>query len=160
MSKPLANAAEQQFNTLLDQILQLEKLIGKAYLKFEKTAFTDELAKCLSPTSTDGPAHLQRLKLITASFATNGTATEKLPALSISIGKKSMANDLQLIAVALGLQNQKLAIYEMLHPLASGLALTPIAQLIEQTITDNRNTNTWLRQIIQNIIVPKLQTGS
>jgi len=44
----------------------------------------------------------------------------------------------------------------MLYPMAVNLNLTQEATLLEQTITDNRNTNTWLRQIIQNIIAPQI----
>lgn len=146
----------QQATAIIISLYQLEKQLSSVYAKMEKAAATDELAKCLSPISTDAIQHLERLKLLQQSLQIKSitAATSKV---SGSRWKKSnLEQDLAIIKEALTFQNQKLAGYEMLHPMFCAMELTLQAELVEQTITDNRNTNTWLRQIVQNILSPQL----
>ncbi|MGF1924351.1 MAG: DUF892 family protein [Bacteroidia bacterium] len=156
IDKPQADPVSQKFNELLFDIYQLEKQLVKVYAKMEKLAFVDELRKCLSPVSTDSLKHLERLELMKPS---KGKASPIRPK-ALPLKTPTLVQDLHIIALALEFQNQKLAIYELLHPIASALDLQSETQLIEQTITDHRNTNTWLRQIVQNIVVPKLLSES
>ena len=148
--------AFQKFADYLSAIEKLEKRLPKIYLKMEKAAFTPELAKCLDPESTESEQHLKRIGLLKTAIQQKGNVTLAAEDLTIKLTKASIEQDLTIIATALKMQHQKLAYYELLHPLAAVLFLTTAAELIEQTISDNRNTCTWLRQIIQNIIVPKL----
>ena len=152
------NPLLKKFKELLAEIESLEKQVNAIYRKFIKAVHTPELAKCLSPESTDSEKHLQRLKLIQASLGSKPTPNKSndLPQIP-KFKKASPQQDLAIIEPALNLQNQKLAHYELLHPLAHAMGLETESELIEQTITDNRNTNTWLRQIIQNIIAPSLR---
>lgn len=148
---------EEKFSNFIVRVEKLEKMQAKHYRKIVKAAFTDELSKCLDPVSTDYLQHLQRLKLtkktVTAKPTANvPTAVDE----KISIKKPSFQQDLAFIEFALACQHQKLALYEFLHPLAVNLKAEIAAEMIQQTINDNRNTNKWLRQIVQNIIVPSL----
>lgn len=151
-NKQQADYISDKFYELLFDIYQLEKQLVKVYTKMEKSAFVDELRKCLSPVSTDSEKHIERLELMKRS---KGKASPIRPK-ALPLKTPTLLQDLHIVALALEFQNQKLAMYELLHPIASALDLQSETQLIEQTITDHRNTNTWLRQIVQNIVVPKL----
>jgi ferritin-like metal-binding protein YciE len=148
-----------QFGNALFILIKLEQQLSKIFVKLERTAFTPELTKALTPEISDQAQHLGRLKLICTSLKLkklNGAVNkEQIPQVKLS-RKKSSMQDLAMINYALQLQNLKLGHYEFIHSLAKGLAKEIESNLIEQTITDNRNTNTWLRQIIQNIIAPQL----
>ncbi|MFI5453405.1 DUF892 family protein [Pedobacter sp. UC225_61] len=147
----------QLFAQRILQVEQLEKLSAKKYVQLAKAAHTDELAKCLNPESTDIPAHQQRISLIKKLIPKTEKPEIQHPLSPFQVKSKGSLNqDLILIEYALQVQNQKLALYELLHPIAVALGLETVPSLIEQTISDNRNTNTWLRQIIQNIISPQL----
>jgi ferritin-like metal-binding protein YciE len=157
MEKSANSLPLQKFINTLSIVEKLETLVNKIYKKMETAAFTPELAKCLSPVSTDYEQHLKRIGLIKQSFKQKPDLKDNEPKpFSIKLIKQSAEQDLDIIANALKLQNEKLAYYEFLYPLASALEMPQQAELLEQTITDNRNTNTWLRQIMQNIIVPRI----
>lgn len=144
----------------LSELIIMEKQTKKVYHKLEKASLTPELTKALTPEISDQPQHLARLKLIIKSIKLGRTPetspTVYLPQLKVNT-KKSVEQDLHIISHTLKWQNLKLAKYEFLYPLAKSLSSETEASLIEQTINDNRNTNTWLREIIKNIIVPILQ---
>ncbi len=160
MSEPL-NPIFEKFAESLANLHSHEKKLIAIYAKLEKAAHTPELSKCLSPVSTDNVQHLKRLALIKMSISLKSRIKpEMVNQPLIKIKKPSSHQDLDLVEYALILQNQKLAYYEFLHPIAVALALQKEAELIEQSISDNRNTNTWLRQIIQNILVPNFNTES
>jgi ferritin-like metal-binding protein YciE len=152
------NPLSEKFKESLTEIDSLEKQVNKFYQKIVGVSQTPELAKCLYPESTDSEKHLQRLRLIQASLGSMPSPNKinDLPQIP-KFKKASPQQDLDIISYALKLQNLKLAHYELLHPIAHAMGLETESELIEQTITDNRNTNTWLRQIIQNIIGPSLQ---
>jgi ferritin-like metal-binding protein YciE len=148
------------FAQVLNHISLLEKQVVKLYEKLEKAAFTPELSKALSPNQTESEQHLQRLILIKELVKGQKIDKDSKPShgsLKFSLKSSSTAQDLDMIAKVLELQNLKLSYYEFLHPIAVALDMETAASLIEQTITDNRNTNTWLRQIIQNVIIPVIK---
>lgn len=157
MDKPVGYLAIN-FASYIEVIIDLEKQGAKIYSKLVKKAYTPELTKALSPISTDCEQHIGRLKLI--KLATKGIdielIKENIPIYDVKITKPDTAKDVKIISYALRFQHLKLAYYEMLYPMAVNLSLIQEATLLEQTITDNRNTNTWLRQIIQNIIAPQI----
>ncbi|MDQ8051946.1 MAG: DUF892 family protein [Pedobacter sp.] len=155
----MPNTLELQtlFASRITQIEQLEKLSEKKYAKLRAAAHTDELAKCLDPVSTDIIAHCKRIKLIKKLIPKTDLSINQLPFPTFQPRRTaSPEQDILIIEYALNIQSQKLAIYELLHPIAKALNLASAAELIAQTIEDDRNTNTWLRQIIQNTIVPEL----
>lgn len=113
-----------------------------------------ELAKCLNPEQTEVVQHQAILTLIRKSLK---LATIKVEQKSIDKPKlrgSSQLGDLEIISFVLHAQHLKLGTYEMLHALACSLDLEIESQLLEQSITDNRNTNTWLRELLKNIIAP------
>lgn len=156
MESPSNETLRQLFIDHIAYLELIEKTLTKRYKKLEKSAFTDELAKCLSPISTDQEAHLKRLKLMRELLKGKPLSKPSFKHEENKLQKVTIDQDLLIIKEALGFQNHKLAIYEFLHPISIALALTSVPEMIEQTITDNRNTNTWLRQIIQNIVGPAL----
>ena len=147
-----------KFAMLVCSAHQMEKADEKIYRMMVKKAFTDELSKCLSPISTDYLQHIQRIKLIRRLIREKEQApTSKLERLKLSFKKPDFQQDLEMFELALRYQHEKLAIYEILHPLAVNLNHEIEVELIAQTIEDHRNTNKWLRQIVQNIIIPNLK---
>lgn len=144
------------FSSKLSVMLTLEKKINKLYLKFIKAALAPELAKALSPEETWAEQHVQRLMLIRQSaklLKANPEQKNLTVDFNLRLKKANRLQDLDIIAKALELQNLKLAGYEFIHPFAIKLGFHQVAELLEQTITDDRNTNTWLRQLIQNVVL-------
>ncbi len=139
-----------------NDIEELEQQLAPIFQALEKKAQAPELSKCLNPEQTDIVQHQNRIKLIRESLDLEITQIGNSKIKATKMKTPSPAQDLDIIAIALKYQNQKLAIYELIHPILSSLELQPQADLIEQTITDNRNTNTWLRQIILNVLAPVL----
>lgn len=157
MSKDAEKELDQKFADCTFAVEHLEKQLVKTYLKMEKAAFSAELAKCLSPVSTESEQHLKRISLLKLTFSKESPPTRSQELIQpIKLKKPSAVQDLDMISQALKLQHQKLGYYEFMHAIAVSLSLATEAELIEQTITDNRNTNTWLRQIVQHVIAPKL----
>lgn len=157
METPNFPLLEEKFSNLLFAVEKIEKAQAKSYRKMVKSAFTDELSKCLDPVSTDHLQHLQRLKLINKSVKVKPSVGKLAKTTEVIHYKKpSFQQDIEIIETALKCQHEKLALYEFLHPLAVNLKVDIAAEMIQQTIVDNRNTNKWLRQITQNIIVPSL----
>lgn len=148
---------QQQFTTLLSSVQVLEKKTAKIFEKMAKAAYTPELTKCLSPISTDIEKHIERINLIIKSCRIQLPKVNKPMVTNERLGKPTAEQDLKIIAEALKFQHLKLAYYEFLHPVAAAEGMNIEATLIEQTISDQRNTNTWLRQIVQNILAPVLQ---
>lgn len=166
MPEEFPNPQEILLKHFADGLLKLmatEKQLVKSYNRIQKAAVTAELVKALTPEISDQTQHLSRLKLIHSALPLGKLALprpmESLPSLKLS-AKKTAEQDLLIIGHALKWQNLKLAHYEFLHPLAKGLGMETEATLLEQTISDNRNTNTWLRQIIQNILAPALKINT
>lgn len=154
-SSTTSSPLEDLFAAYLNQLEKLEKATAKIYKKLAKAALTAELCKCLAPLSTDIDKHIERIGLIKLTELSGGkNSSTAAIEMVIKLRKPTLEQDLQIISEAMRLQHQKLALYELLHPMAMVLNLSTEAELIEQTVTDDRNTNTWLRQIIQNIIAP------
>ena len=150
------NPLLEKFAQTIELAQSLEKQVNKIYHKFISASYTPQLAKCLSPESTDSGKHLQRISLIRTSLALKSIIIGKLPLAIPKLKKASPVQDLDLIGQALNLQHQKLANYQLLHPLAIAMNLQMESEMIGQTITDICNTSTWMRQIIKNIIGPLL----
>lgn len=125
-------------------------------MAMERKAYSAELSKCLSPDQTQIQTHIERLKLTRQSLKLKREKQELMEFEKPKFGKPSAVQDLEIVQCALYFQCQKLAIYEFLHPLLSAFDFHTPAELIEQTITDHRNTNTWLRQIVQHVVCPML----
>lgn len=150
----------EKFSMLISSVQLMEKEHEKVYRRIVKSAFTDELSKCLSPVSTDYVQHIQRLKLIGKRTKYKGTQSPMPKKEKVSFKKPDFVQDLEMIEMTLKYQHRKLAIYEFLHPLAVNLELETAAEIIAQTLEDHRNTNKWLRQIAQNIILPSLSANA
>jgi ferritin-like metal-binding protein YciE len=148
----MADVLTNKFTELLGEIKSLEKQLSPIYAKMERSSHSAELSKCLHPEQTQAISHLTRIKLIETSLKNKAARQPQLALNKPKLKTPSLQQDLDIIQAALSFQNQKLASYELLHPLAHALGNETHSGLIEQTITDNRNTNTWLRQIVQNVI--------
>ncbi len=146
------------FANHLHYLISMEKQLIKLYLKIEKTCYTPELSKALSKNETGAEKHLQRLELIKKSVEDQKMDKKPLEeSIKLNLKPTEISQDLLIISKVLTLQNTKLSCYEFLYPIATALEMQNEAALLEQSITDNRNTNTWLRQIIQNVIVPAIK---
>jgi len=127
------NPLMEKFSQTLAAAQSLEKQANKIYQKFIKASHTPELAKCLSPGSTDSDKHLQRIKLIQTSLGTKLSPSKKNDLLpNPKLKKVSSQQDLDIISQTLNLQSPKLAQYQILHPLASALNRETQAELLEQ----------------------------
>lgn len=152
ISKPIL----AKISETLSMLEKVEKTVTQLFKKMEKAAVSDELAKCLSPVSTDVIQHLGRLKMLKKAIDIIKVDVETPLTISlVKLKKPNLNQDLDIIAQALNLQSHKQGLYEMLHALLCADELMFEAELIEQTINDNRNTNIWLRQIVKNVIAPQ-----
>jgi len=150
---------EATFKVVLLRMLQeletLEKACKKAFLKIRKLADAPEFAKALHEDQTGIIDHMGRLKLIQTEMARKTVKPTKTDRndLHLSEDKKiGPEKDLWLIASAQQIIQQKIALYKLVHRIASQQQLVHSPVLVEQTIKENEATSTWLDRIAQRIL--------
>lgn len=153
------------FNSRLTELYEVEKKCRKVYQKLAKSAYTSELQNAISPSSTEIEAHLDRMKLIMElqSIKSKQLKEEKkypfpdIVILSTLSGrKKNIRHDADIILNVSVVQNYKIAIYDFLYRTALSMGLEQQTALLEQCITENKNTYAWLQQILTNIIYKEI----
>ena len=134
----------------VDSLLTFENTCAKAYVKIAKAAFAPELAKALDPEQTNIKSHIQRLKLIKKLFPIKSGVA--LPILSIDTPKfsstKTAIQDLMIMHYALQLQGLKINQYHFLLALSILIEQEHAIPLMEQCISENNDTNTWIKRIL------------
>ncbi|TDQ08210.1 DUF892 family protein [Pedobacter metabolipauper] len=151
------------FNKLLAERFAAEKKYIKSFTEMSDAVLTDELHKALSPEQTDQENHLSRLSLILESQKLKAgriTAVidDELLKMSTEVcgfmKQKSIMKDIQILHCVQVIEQIKITNYDALYQIALELKLEQAAELLEQTLKDNKNTQAYLSQIAQNIIYP------
>jgi ferritin-like metal-binding protein YciE len=157
-------------NGLLDFFLErtrnlydAEKKFMKCFVALSIAAYADELRSALNTPSTEAEAHIDRIKTIleTLDKKATGVACEVVAALtekSNNLIKKNepgtAMRDAAIIYAAQLIQHYKIASYSVLHPIAVELKLEQASILLEQCLTEEKNTAAYLTQIASNITNP------
>jgi ferritin-like metal-binding protein YciE len=151
------NQLELVFKQAILNGIATERQTNSVLAKLHKAAITPELTKALSQEATNFANHISRLKLISSAIPLKGLKVTAAP-LFVSIPKpdKKALQEVWMIAQAIALVSFKIAQYEFLQSLAIVLPSPVFEELLAQCITENRDTKTWLRQILQNIIAPTI----
>lgn len=144
---------EQIFIDAIDSLLAFEQTCSKTYIKLSKAALAPELGKALDPEQTNIKSHIQRLKLIKKLFTIKSGAA--LSTLSISAAKlsktKTAMQDLKIMHFALQLQYLKVSQYHFLLALGTSIQQEHAITLLEQCISENNDTNTWIKRTLNQI---------
>jgi ferritin-like metal-binding protein YciE len=157
-------------NGLLDFFLErtldlyhAEKMFMKCFVALSIAAFTDELSKALNTPSTEAEAHIDRLEQILKSLDKKIVKRECEVVTSLAhkadglIRKNepgTAMRDAAMIYAAQLIEHYKIASYEVLHAAAAELQLEQASMLLEQCLTEEKQTSAYLTQISRNIINP------
>lgn len=161
--KEQKKALNELFNSRLSEIYEVEKKCQKVYKKLAKAAYISELRTAVSPLSTEIEIHLERLKLIMKlqQIKPGKLKDDKkypFPDLtiisSVTRRKKHIRHDSDIILNTMVIQNYKIAVYEFLYSTSLELKLEQSTMLLEQCIKEDKNTYSWLLQILNNIVNP------
>ncbi|MGY4384735.1 ferritin-like metal-binding protein YciE [Pedobacter sp. UYP24] len=163
MKTPPLNLLEVISNTV-SELYATEKKYLKTFEQLADASHTDELRAALSPAGTEIENHISRLSQImdllklkpSRISAEIGEELMKM-AKEVSGFKKqqSVIKDIQLLQCAKMIILVKIGVYESLHFIASTRKMEAAALLLEQTLSDNKNTAAYLCQIEQNILYPQ-----
>jgi ferritin-like metal-binding protein YciE len=144
-------------------LCQAERQFMKCFVALSIAAFTDELRIALDTPSTEAESHIGRLEQILSSLGRKETKMEC--EVVASLAKKSNGlikknepgtpmRDAAIVYSAQLIQHYKIASYSVLQPIAEELNLEQASMLLEQCLTEEKNTSAYLTQIAQNIINP------
>jgi ferritin-like metal-binding protein YciE len=144
-------------------LCQAEKEFMKCFVALSIAAYTDELRMALDTPSTEAESHINRLDQILSSLGKKKTKMEC--AVVASLAEKSnelikkndpgtSMRDAAIVYAAQLIQHYKIAAYSVLLPIAKELNLEQASMLLEQCLTEDKNTSAYLIQISQNIINP------
>jgi len=140
-----------------------EKKFMKCFVALSISAYADELRTALNTPSTEAETHISRLEQILTTVG-NGTQSGECEVVTALIEKSNNLiknnepgtpiRDAAIIFAAQLIQHYKIASYSVLQPIAVELGLEQASMLLEQCLTDEKNTAAYLTQIAQNITNP------
>ena len=149
------------FKDTLNELYNAEKQYSKYFMVLSRSALTKELMSALAPSQTEIEIHMERLKQIMRlqniklTKATSVIDDELIKNAKLSIPpKQSLIKDIQILHWAKIMGQAKIVRYELLFLMAVQLELELPSALLEQCFKDNKNTDSYLTQIAQNIIFP------
>jgi ferritin-like metal-binding protein YciE len=163
-------AEEIETNGLLDFFLErtldlyhAEKKFMKCFVALSIAAFTDELRIALNTPSTEAEAHLDRLEQVLKSL--NKKVVKRDCEVVTALSQKAdglirknepgtAMRDAAMIYAAQLIEHYKIASYEVLHAASTELQLQQASMLLEQCLTEEKQTSGYLGQIAGNIINP------
>lgn len=144
-------------------LCQAEKEFMKCFVALSIAAYTDELRIALDTPSTEAETHVGRLDLILSSLGKKKTKMECEVVAALADKSKALIKknepgtpmrDAAIVYAAQLIQHYLIACYGVLLPIAKELNLEQASLLLEQCLTEEKNTSAYLTQISQNIINP------
>src|SRR5690606_4535935 len=145
----------------LKDIYWAEKHLAKALPKMAKAATSEELRSAIEQHETETENHIKRLEQV---FATIGrkASGKKCPAMVglVEEGKEimeetedgSMTRDAGIISAAQKIEHYEIASYGTLRTLANQLGNNEAANLLNQTLEEEKNTDVNLTEIAESFI--------
>ncbi|RYF26217.1 MAG: DUF892 family protein [Flavobacteriales bacterium] len=153
---------QEYFLNALMALLQAEKQCLTHYKKMANKGVNAALIKALHPQQTFCPEHVKRLKLI-ASMLPKTSFKKSESAMPINLPKfakrSASLTDLAILVNAVECESVLLAHYKMLKIICHSLLPDPAPELLAQSIAEHRQTSKWLRQLLQESILPPFLTN-
>src|SRR5215831_11650869 len=150
---------EKFFVDELKDIYWAEKHLVKALGKLSKSATTDELRQAFEDHQAQTEAHVDRLEQVFEMFGKKAQAKkcEAMDGLSKEAESivedtedGTMTRDVGLIMAAQKVEHYEIATYGSLVQLANTMNLPEIAELLEQTLEEEKETDQLLTSIAEN----------
>jgi ferritin-like metal-binding protein YciE len=152
---------EKFFSDSLKDIYWAEKSLTKALGKMQKATTTTELQSAIKNHITQTEEHVSRLEQVFAMLekkpqAKKCEAMEGLIKEGESIVEEtedgSMTRDVGIIMAAQKVEHYEIATYGSLVQLANTMGQSDIAELLQQTLDEEKETDAMLTQIAENNI--------
>jgi len=151
----------------LKDIYWAEKHLAKALPKMAKAATSEELRSAIEQHETETENHIKRLEQV---FATIGrkASGKKCPAMVglVEEGKEimeetedgSMTRDAGIISAAQKIEHYEIASYGTLRTLANQLGNNEAADLLSQTLEEEKSTDVKLTEIAESFVNESAKT--
>jgi len=152
---------EEFFTEQLKDIYWAEKALLKALPKMQKAATSEELQSAIEEHTTQTEEHVSRLEQVFELLALKPAAKkceamEGLIAEGESIVEEtedgSMTRDAAIIMAAQKIEHYEIATYGGLKQLAMTMGLNDAADLLDQTLQEEKETDEGLTEIAENNI--------
>lgn len=151
------------FLTGLVDLYLAEKKFVKSFIALSIASYTDELRSGLNSPSMEAESHLERLTLILDSLKVKPGKREcKIVTALVAKARdlikknepKTAMRDAAIIYAAQHIEHYKIASYSVLLELSKELELEQASVLLDQCLTEEKDTAAYLSQIASNIINP------
>ena len=158
---------EKFFLDELKDIYWAEKHLLKALTKLGKAATTDELQQAFEDHRATTEGHVERLEQVFEMFGNKAQAkkceamdglTKEADSIIEDTEKGSMTRDVGLIIAAQKVEHYEIATYGSLVQLANTMNLPEIAEILEQTLEEEKETDELLTSIAENNINMQAET--
>jgi ferritin-like metal-binding protein YciE len=158
---------EKFFIDELKDIYWAEKHLVKALKKLKKAATTEELQQAFEDHAAATEEHVSRLEQVFEMFGKKAQAKkcEAMDGLSKEADQKveeteagSMTRDVALIISAQKVEHYEIATYGSLVQLANTMNLPEIAEILEQTLQEEKDADELLTYIAENDINMEAET--
>jgi ferritin-like metal-binding protein YciE len=155
------SALKELFVDELKDIYWAEKHLSKALVKLAKAATSDELRTALETHKVETDNQVARLEQVfelveEKASAKKCDAMEGLIAESESIVEDtedgSMTRDVGIISAAQKSEHYEIASYGTLRTLANTLGYSEAAQLLDETLAEEKKTDELLTQLAENLV--------
>lgn len=161
------SALQELFIDELKDIYWAEQHLTKALAKMAKKSTSDELRQALETHITETEGQIERLKQVFESIDEKATAKKCLAMEGlIKEGEEimedtedgSITRDAGIISAAQKAEHYEIASYGTLKTLATTLGYNEAAELLAQTLEEEKNTDSLLTQIAEGNINPTAKT--
>ena len=158
---------EKFFLDELKDIYWAEKHLLKALTKLGKAATTEELQQAFKDHRAATEEHVERLEQVFEMFGNKAQAkkceamdglTKEADSIIEDTEDGSMTRDVGLIMAAQKVEHYEIATYGSLVQLANTMNLPEIAEILEQTLEEEKETDELLTSIAENNINMQAET--
>jgi ferritin-like metal-binding protein YciE len=158
---------EKFFLDELKDIYWAEKHLLKALTKLGKAATTEELQQAFKDHRAATEEHVERLEQVFEMFGNKAQAkkceamdglTKEADSIIEDTEDGSMTRDVGLIMAAQKVEHYEIATYGSLVQLANTMNLPEIAEILEQTLEEEKETDQLLTSIAENDINMQAET--
>jgi ferritin-like metal-binding protein YciE len=154
------NSLEDLFGEELRDMFDAEKQLIKALPKMAKAATSEELRKAFEEHLDQTRGHVERLERVfeLCGKKARGKTCEAMEGLieeganMIDADGEDMVRDAGLIAAAQRVEHYEMAVYGCLHTWARQLNNHEAADLLEQTLNEEKETDQRLTQIAEGMV--------
>jgi ferritin-like metal-binding protein YciE len=163
-------ALEEFFVDMLKDIYWAEKHLTKALPKMKKAATTEQLQKAFGDHLAQTEQHVTRLEQAFELMGKKAQAkkceameglTKEADEMTEETETGTMTRDVALIAAAQKVEHYEIATYGTLVQLASNMHLNEVANLLEQTLKEEKQADSLLTNIAEkNVNWQALESGN